>query len=101
MIMTQKWITSFGFSVDQYTDYRRTGYPVLFNPKDATMAPSGFVQPPLKGDPTISGDQAPVPVQLSRDYPRSLPWPLDELQVNSSAPAQKVPSTYKVFWDKK
>ena len=101
MIITEKWITSFGFSVDQYTDYRRTGYPILFNPKDATMAPGGSVQPPVKGDPTISGDQAPVPVQLSRDYPRSLPWPLEELQVNSSAPAQKVPSTYKVFWDKK
>jgi hypothetical protein len=101
LIMTEKWITSFGFSIDQYTDYRRTGYPVLFNPKDPTMAPGGFVQPPINGNPLTPGAQAPVPVQLSRDYPRSLPWPNDELDVNPSAPSQKTPSEFKVFWDKK
>lgn len=101
MIMTQKWISSFGFSVDQYTDYRRTGYPILFDPNDPTMAPGGFVQPPINGNPALPGAQAPVPVQLSRTYPRTLPWPSDELVVNPSAPAQKVPSTFKVFWDKK
>ncbi|WP_025763872.1 SusD/RagB family nutrient-binding outer membrane lipoprotein [Dyadobacter tibetensis] len=100
MIMTQKWISSFGFSVDQYTDYRRTGYPVLFNPNNPDMAPNGFVQPPINGNFETPGAQPPVPVQLSRDYPRSLPWPNDELRVNPSAPAQKAPSTYKVFWDK-
>jgi hypothetical protein len=26
IIMTQKWISSFGSAVDQYTDYRRTGF---------------------------------------------------------------------------
>ena len=41
IIMTQKWISSFGSAVDQYTDYRRTGYPILFNPSDPTMAPGG------------------------------------------------------------
>ena len=101
MIMTQKWISSFGFSVDQYTDYRRTGFPVMFDPNDKTMAPGGFVQPPINGDPILPGAQAPVPVQLSRAYPRTLPWPLDELTVNPSAPSQKTPSTFKVFWDKK
>lgn len=99
MIMTQKWITSFGFSVDQYTDYRRTGYPILFNPNDPKMAPGGLAQPPLNGNYLTPGAQPAVPVQLSRDYPVSLPWPNDELQVNPSAPAQKVPSTFKVFWD--
>lgn len=101
MIMTEKWITSFGFSVDQYTDYRRTGYPVLFDPTNAAMAPGGFVQPPINGDPVKPGAQSPVPVQLSRAYPRTLPWPQEELNTNPSAPAQKVPSTFKVFWDKK
>jgi hypothetical protein len=101
LIMTEKWITSFGFSVDQYTDYRRTGYPVMFDPNNATMAPGGFVQPPINGNPQLPGAQAPVPVQLSRSYPRTLPWPFDELLVNPNAPAQKVPSTFKVFWDKK
>lgn len=89
-IMTQKWISSFGSSVDQYTDYRRTGFPVLFNPKDPTMAPGGQVQPPLP--------QKPVPVQLNRSFPLTLPWYTNELEVNTNAPAQKDPATFKPFW---
>ena len=30
LIMTQKWIATFGSSVDQYTDYRRTGFSCCF-----------------------------------------------------------------------
>lgn len=98
IIMTQKWISSFGSATDQYTDYRRTGYPVLFNPNDATMAPAGKVQPPLNGDPANPGAQKIVPVQLSRNFPLSLPWYTPELESNPNAPAQKTPTAYKVFW---
>lgn len=98
IIMTQKWISSFGSYVDQYTDYRRTGYPVLFDPNNAKMAPGGFVTPPAGGDPDRT--LPPVKVSCSLKYPLSLAWPNDELNVNSNAPAQKTdPSTYKVFWD--
>ena len=100
IIMTQKWIQSFGNSVDQYTDYRRTGYPILFDPNNPAMAPGGKLQPPLKGDPTKAGNQAPIPVQLSIGYPLSLPWSALDLNVNKNAPAQKVPANYPVFWDK-
>lgn len=97
-IMTQKWLSSYGGSVDQYTDYRRTGYPVLFDPRNPNMAPGGRVQPPIDGDP-FNSNQASVPVQLNRNYPESLPWYQTELQTNASAPSQKTdPSTYKVFW---
>lgn len=100
LIMTQKWISSFGSSVDQYTDYRRTGFPILFDPKDATMAPGGRVQPPINGDPVNPGAQKSVPVQLSKTYPFSLPWFQDELERNKNAPAQKNPqaTSSKVFW---
>jgi len=98
MIMTQKWISSFGSQVDQYTDYRRTGYPIFFNPNDPTMAPGGRVQPPINGDPSNPGAQASVPVQLSRPYPLSLPWLTPELNTNPNAPPQKNQSTYKIFW---
>jgi hypothetical protein len=98
MIMTQKWISSFGSAVDQYTDYRRTGYPVLFNPRDPAMAPGGRVQPPINGDPVLPGAQKSVPVQLTRDFPLSLPWYQGELETNPNAPSQKSPSTYKIFW---
>jgi hypothetical protein len=100
IIMTEKWIASFGSAVDAYTDYRRTGYPVLFNPKDANMAPGGFVQPPVNGDPVINpGAQPKVAVTLSKNYPNSLPWYQGELDANSNAPTQKADlSASKIFW---
>ncbi len=95
--MTQKWLSSVGSSVDQYTDYRRTGYPVLFDPSNPAMAPGGRVQPPLDGNPFVN-PQLSVPVTLSVLYPQSLPWSQAELDLNGNAPAQKLPGTYKIFW---
>jgi hypothetical protein len=98
-IMTQKWIQSFGYSVDAYADYRRTGFPVLFDPNNAEQAPGGKVQPPVDGNPPSLPIQPAVAVSASRKFPLTLPWPQAELDGNSSAPAQKVdPSTYKPFW---
>ncbi|MEO5944564.1 MAG: SusD/RagB family nutrient-binding outer membrane lipoprotein [Ferruginibacter sp.] len=98
IIMTQKWIQSFyGNSVDTYSDYRRTGYPVIFNPSDPVMAPGGMVQPPIGGNPLVI-PQLKVPVSLSVPFPISFYWPAGELSSNSNAPAQKIPSSYKVFW---
>ena len=98
IIMTQKWISSVGSAVDQYTDLRRTGYPIIFNPLDPTMAPGGKVQPPVNGNPVTPGTQKVVPVQLSKSFPFSLPWDQTELESNPNAPDQKTPSSYKVFW---
>jgi hypothetical protein len=100
IIMTQKWISSFGSAVDAFTDYRRTGYPVLFDPTNPAMAPGGFVQPPLTGNPRPDQNpQPPVQVQLLKPYPNSLPWYTSELDVNPNAPAQKdINNTAKVFW---
>ena len=91
-IMTQKWLSSVGSAVDQYTDYRRTKFPTLFNPKNATMAPGGLVAP---HDPALKL----VPVQLNRNFPLSLPWYQTELETNAKAPSQKtdLPQA-KVFW---
>jgi Susd and RagB outer membrane lipoprotein len=97
VIITQKWIQSYGNEVDPYSDYRRTGYPVLFDPTNNAMAPGGFVQPPAAGDPFLA-TQKPVPVLLSTTYPLTLPWVDDELETNPNAPAQKQPETYKPFW---
>ena len=97
IIMTQKWLSSVGCAVDQYTDYRRTGYPLLFDPNNPAMAPGGFVQPPVNGDP-INPPQEAVPGQLSIAYPLSFPWYTNELETNPNAPAQKTVSTDKVFW---
>ena len=97
IIMTQKWISSFGSAIDAYSDYRRTGFPIIWDPNNPAMAPGGSVQPPVNGNPLVD-PQPKVPVSANRDFPVSLPWPTSELDVNANAPAQKTPSTYKVFW---
>ena len=76
-IMTQKWLASFGFAIDPYTDYRRTGYPVLFDGNTDT-------NPNTK---------------RGREYPVSLPYSASNLNVNPNAPSQRVIANDKVFWD--
>lgn len=91
IIMTQKWVATFGDPMDQYTDYRRTGFPVLANPNST----SGEYQLNNEDDfPLIDSETV-----LNTAYPRSLFWPQSELNVNKNAPAQKTPGTYKIFWD--
>ncbi len=86
-IMTQKWLSRIGNSVDNYTDYRRTGYPIMFSP-----APVGTVTS------VDVPDGSTVAVSNGTQYPLSLPWSQQEIELNSNAPTQKVPSTFKVFW---
>lgn len=93
-IMTQKWLSNIGSTVDQFTDYRRTQFPLFFNPNDAEMAPGGVVKSNAPNS-TIA-----IAVQLSNKYPASIPWPTNELERNKNAPAQKDPATFKVFWQK-
>ncbi|MBN2484537.1 MAG: SusD/RagB family nutrient-binding outer membrane lipoprotein [Bacteroidales bacterium] len=86
ILMTQKWISKFGSSIDSYTDYRRTGYPVMWDPN--TMV--------ADGGPDGSGV---VPTESTRPYVVSFPWSSDELSMNDNAPKQKTISTDKIFWD--
>ncbi|NCI46542.1 SusD/RagB family nutrient-binding outer membrane lipoprotein [Sediminibacterium soli] len=86
-IMTQKWINRIENPVDNYTDYRRTKFPVLFAP-----APEGTVTSVL----TPEGKT--VPVSNDRKYPWSLPFSNNEIGLNSNALPQKVAENYKVFW---
>jgi Susd and RagB outer membrane lipoprotein len=102
IIMTQKWLSCVGSAVDAYTDYRRTGYPIMFDPRDPSMAPGGRAQPPLAGNPILNAlgqTQPSVPVVLTVNYPESLPWSQTERELNANAPAQKNdPSQFKIFW---
>jgi hypothetical protein len=77
LLLTEKWIASFGFGMDSYTDYRRTGYPVMFN---------------------AATDDNPYTI-LNRAYPVSFPYFIDDLQINPNADAQRNPGSDKVFWD--
>lgn len=91
IIMTQKWVASYGDPIDIYTDYRRTGYPVLADP--------------LSSSPEYqlnNGDGFPLDdadTTLGNAFQLSLYWPSGEINNNQNAPSQKDPSTYKIFWD--
>lgn len=85
VLMSEKWASTFGKGIDQYSDYRRTGYPVLWDP-DTMVADGG---------PDGSGL---VPVSSGKSQPLSFPWSLSELNLNPNAPAQKT-GTERVFWD--
>ena len=87
-IITEKWINRIENPVDSYTDYRRTGYPILFSP-----APVGTVTSVTAPDGKVT------PVSNDRRYPLSLPFNTNEIALNANAPPQKVPEDYKVFWD--
>jgi hypothetical protein len=89
IIMTQKWIASYGFSVDAYTDYRRTGFPKLYDPS----ADNPGIYAPEGNNLDFTARE--------RDYPLSFPWKLTDLTLNQNSPkVQKIVTTYKVFWMK-
>jgi len=77
LVITEKWIASFGFGNDAYTDYRRTGYPILFDPNT---------------------DNNPFTI-LNRAFPLSLPYYTSDLAINPNADPQRNPATDRVFWD--
>lgn len=91
IIMTQKWVATFGDPMDQYNDYRRTGFPVLADPN----GPSPEYQ-------LDNGDGFPLvdsQTVLNNPFQVSLFWPQSELNANANAPSQKNPATYFIFWD--
>ncbi|WOD42156.1 SusD/RagB family nutrient-binding outer membrane lipoprotein [Hwangdonia lutea] len=90
IIMTQKWVATYGDQMDQYNDYRRTGYPVLANPNGTNeyQLDNGDGYPLLDTDTT-----------LNNPYNRTFFWPENELNLNQNAPEQKTIATYRVFWD--
>ena len=77
LIMTEKWIASFGFGVDAYTDYRRTGYPILHDGNTDNL------------NVTVRG----------REFPVAFPYEIDDLELNPNAPAQRNVTSDRVFWD--
>ena len=77
-IMTQKWIATYGNAPDAFTDYRRTGFPILHDGNTDNLS---------------------VTIR-TKEYPNAFPWPTANLAVNGNAPAQKVVTSAdaKPFW---
>lgn len=76
LIMTEKWIATVGFGVDAYTDYRRTGYPILHDGNTDILSV------------TVQG----------REFPVAFPYPVADLTL---LPNQGQRNVYldRVFWD--
>ncbi len=73
-IITEKYIAMFGVSVEPWSDWRRTGYPILSIPVNA-----------------INGISA---------VPRTLFYPQSEIDLNPNCPGQKSSSLQdRVWWD--
>jgi Starch-binding associating with outer membrane len=73
-IIEEKYIALFGVSVEPWTDWRRTGYPVLTPPTNRLASVTAV--------------------------PRTLFYPQSEIDLNPNHPAQKnVNLQDKVFWD--
>ena len=96
IIMTQKWIGNFFSPVDAYTDYRRTGYPELFDPANSEDPGYGV-------NPTVtSGSPARVPIVTPMaSFPRSLYYPAtSEIDLNPNIKQKTDLSAKFLFWDK-
>lgn len=89
IIMTQKWIANFYNGIQNYTDYRRTGFPVYFDANVENISPD-----PYEPDEPI------VPTQLTRSYPRTLWYPQNEVELNPQVDQKPNQADVKVFWDK-
>ncbi|MDR2621171.1 MAG: SusD/RagB family nutrient-binding outer membrane lipoprotein [Dysgonamonadaceae bacterium] len=95
IVMTQKWIHNVFNPVDSYTDYRRTGYPALFDPQK-TQNPGYGVNPEVDDK-----SAAQVPLENIASFPRSLYYPTtSETNLNPNMQQKTNLSTPFVFWDK-
>ena len=73
-IIEEKYVAIFGQSVEPWTDFRRTGYPVLIPPANR--------------------------VAQVTNVPRSLFYAQQEIDLNPNCPGQKSPDLQtRVFWD--
>jgi Starch-binding associating with outer membrane len=70
-IIEEKYVANFGVAMEPWTDFRRTGYPLLVPPSNAVLL----------------------------SVPRSLFYPQSEIDLNANAPKQKTDLSAKVFWD--
>lgn len=77
LIITEKWISSFGYGIDAYNDFRRTGYPVLHDGNTDNL------------NVTVRG----------RDFPVAFPYEVDDLELNPNSPSQRNVTSDRIFWD--
>jgi hypothetical protein len=85
VIMYEKYVASFGYGVDVYTDFRRTHHPQIRVSADAADPNLGLL--PDDGSTRSNGP-----------FPRRLYYPTNDLILNPNSPGTQ--STARIFWDR-
>ena len=94
IIMEEKYVSSFGMGPDIYTDWRRTGFPIITVPDNANIGSNaGLVE---DGDADTRGAGL---------FPRRLFYSQGSLTANPNPAAPKRQLTesdanYRIFWDR-
>ena len=88
VLMYEKYVASFGYGIDMYTDFRRTYHPRIKVPGNAD---------PNRG---ILDDNDPI-TQSNGAFPRRLYYSRNDLLVNPNGPKNQFdPVTDRIFWDR-
>lgn len=88
VLMYEKYVASFGYGVDMYTDFRRTFHPRIKVPGNAD---------PTRG---VLDDNDPITASTGV-FPRRLYYPINDLLVNPNGPqVQHTSPTDLIFWDR-
>ena len=89
VIMYEKYVASYGYGVDIYTDFRRTGHPFIrVSAAAATASPNMGLLPDDGG--TIS----------SGFFPLRFMYPTNDLTLNPNSPRAQRSATDPIFWDR-
>ncbi len=87
VIMYEKYVASYGYGVDIYTDFRRTGHPRIRVTTQASNPSAGLL-------PDDGSTQANGP------FPLRLLYPINDLTLNLNSPRTQRDVTSPIFWDK-
>jgi len=87
VIMYEKYVASYGYGVDIYTDFRRTHHPIIRVPQQVANPSRGL----LADD---GGTQA-IGV-----FPRRLFYPTNDLLLNPNSPGTQRDPNAPIFWDR-
>jgi hypothetical protein len=89
VIMYEKYVASFGYGVDVYTDFRRTGHPTIrVSAGVAQLSPNTGLLPDDGG------------TQSTGPFPLRLFYPNLDLALNPNSPGVQRLPTDPIFWDR-
>jgi hypothetical protein len=96
LVMTQKWIADIMNSFEQYTDYRRTGYPKMYVPDNVSGKDT---KSPYKQQTAAEAGVTGLRTAVGRSFPKSLEYSRDEVDRNPNIKPKADLSQARLFWD--